>query len=81
MKRITGEDISEALSDVEKGADVYEYSDAKLYRDLEKLGLVKIVKAMGAPKDGSKRQPYFGCIISELGLTVLKSYRKWKDAN
>ena len=26
------------------------------------MGLVKITKAMNAPKDGAKQQPYFGCI-------------------
>lgn len=60
-----------ALRDVLNGADVYGRADAMLYRELEKLGLVNICEAMQAPKDGAKRQPYFGCIITVLGRKVL----------
>ena len=47
---------------VKGGADIWGYGEAITCRELEKMGLVKIVPAMNAPKDGAKRQPYFGCI-------------------
>lgn len=76
MKRITGEDIAKALLDVKGGADIWGMADAKLYRDLEKLGLVDICPAMNAPADGAKRQPYFGCIITPLGRSVLAQFKR-----
>lgn len=75
MKRITAEDIAKALLDVRYGADVYGLADAKLYRDLEKLGLVNICPAMNAPKDAAKRQPYFGCIITDAGKAALREFK------
>ncbi len=76
MKRIIAEDISKALIDVQKGADIYELSDAKLYGDLGKLGLVTIVEAMQAPADGVKRQPYFGCITTKDGDKVIRNFKR-----
>ena len=53
---------SAILKSIKNGADIYDYGVAKILRTLEKEGLVTITKAMNAPKDGSKRQPYFGAI-------------------
>ena len=52
----------EVLKSVKEGADVWGYGEAKTCRQLETKGLVKIVRAMNAPRDGAKQQPYFGCI-------------------
>jgi len=77
MRRITGEEIVGALLDVKQGADVWGRADAILYRDLAKLGLVEITEAMNAPKDGAKKQPYFGCIITPAGRAALDSFKAW----
>jgi hypothetical protein len=63
--------IEVALRAVRDGADIYERSMEGVLRDLSKLGLVDICEAMQAPKDGAKRQPYFGCILTPLGRKVL----------
>lgn len=76
MKRITAEDIINALVDVKTGADIWGYADAKLYRDLGKLGLVDIVPAQNAPEDGAKRQPYFGCIINARGSAMIREFKR-----
>jgi hypothetical protein len=51
------------------GMDVYSYQLAKRVREFDKKnpGLVEIVPAMEAPKDGAKRQPYFGVITGPRG--------------
>lgn len=71
MKRITGEDIAEALKEASDGFKVTKKSDAFLYTDLKKLGLVRIYKSniIGT---------VFEVFLSELGVAVLKSYRKWE---
>lgn len=63
------------LGDVLDGADIYDLGDARLCRGLEKDGLVDCVPAQQAPKDGAKRQPYFGCIATKKGRKELKMYR------
>jgi hypothetical protein len=60
------------LKSVRTGADVWERWAAKDCRHLETLGLVRIVKARSAPKDGAMRQPYFGCVATARGKAVLQ---------
>lgn len=55
------------------GADVWDWSDAKIGRELEVKGLVRIVKARHAPKNGALRQPYFGIKISAAGRKVVSA--------
>lgn len=61
----------EALKLVFEGADVYRMDLAGKYRELQKRGLVRIVKAKNAPKSGIEQQPYFGCIITAKGVRML----------
>ena len=61
------------LADI-PGADVWDRPDAAICRSLEKLGLVWIVKAKNAPRDGAQRQPYFGVKISAAGRRALRSH-------
>lgn len=49
------------------GCDVWSSFDARLARSLEPMGLVRIVKAKNAPKDGALAQPYFGLKITKAG--------------
>ncbi|WP_373047207.1 hypothetical protein [Vulgatibacter sp.] len=76
-------ELSEAelqlLKDVRNGADVWGRPDARLCRQLEQRGLVKIVDAMEKPP-GHMRQPYFGCIATELGKQALRIGRKARGA-
>lgn len=53
------------------GCDVWERFDASICRELENLKLVRIVKARNAPKDGAKRQPYFGVKITAAGRKAI----------
>lgn len=58
------------------GADVWDRPDAYLCRQLEPLGLVRIVKARGAPANGALRQPYFGVKITAAGRRALIAHAK-----
>lgn len=60
------QEMLQTLSTIE-GADVWDYSDARTGRELEKLGLVRIVKARNAPANGALRQPYYGVKITAAG--------------
>ena len=60
-----------ALWAVRNGADVFSLLAAKLLRDCEKDGLVAITPAMGEYGDGTKREPYFGAVITGKGKEVL----------
>lgn len=53
------------------GADVWERWDAKTCRELEPLGLVRIVKAKNAPANGAMRQPFFGVKITAAGRKAI----------
>ena len=55
------------------GADIWERYDAGFCRELEKHGLVRIVKAKHAPKNGALRQPYFGCKATAAGRKLIAS--------
>lgn len=64
------------LKEVENGADVWGFIEARLLRQCESAGLVTICEAMADPP-GEQRQPYFGCIITAKGrraLTAKKAY-------
>jgi len=56
----------ELLRSIGGGADVWERGPARVARQLEKKGLVKIVEAMANPP-GHERQPYFGCVPTAAG--------------
>lgn len=68
MSGLTEDQITmlRALANV-TGADVWGYRDARTGRELEKLGLVRIVKARNAPANGAERQPYYGIKIKAAG--------------
>ena len=59
------------LKEVDGGADVWGIVEATLLRQCEKDGLVVICKPQADPP-GEKRQPYFGCILTSKGKSVLK---------
>lgn len=66
---------AKAIIAVKNGADIWGYHEAGLYRKMERRGikgLFTITKAMMAPKDGAKQQPYFGCIATAAGITLAK---------
>lgn len=54
-----------------EGADVWDRPQAHVCRELQTLGLLRIVKARGAPKDGAMRQPFFGAKITAAGRRAL----------
>lgn len=51
------------------GADIYDYNKAVALRGIERRlpGLIEIGSAMKAPRDGAKRQPYFGVCLTDAG--------------
>lgn len=61
----------ETLVGVGNGCDVWDYSNAEACRALEKVGLVKIVKAKFPPRDGAQRQPYFGAKRTAAGTKAI----------
>lgn len=61
----------ETLVGIGNGCDVWGYTDAEAARALEKVGLVKVVKAKFAPRDGAKRQPYFGAKRTAAGTRAV----------
>ena len=61
-----------ALKGVAEGADIYALDLAMTLRELHKKGLVSITRAQDAPKDGARRQPYFGCILNAKGGKALE---------
>ncbi len=64
----------EALRAIDGGADVYDYGIAVALREVEKTNpdYLKTTRARMAPKDGAKRQPYFGAILMAKGRRALK---------
>lgn len=53
------------------GADVWGNFEARICRELEKLKMVRVVKAKNAPKNGAARQPYFGAKLTAAGRQAL----------
>lgn len=71
----------ELLKSLKRGADIYGYAEGRRLRELQKGGckLFQITKAMCAPSDGAKQQPYFGAILTKEGqefLELLKPSKK-----
>jgi len=62
----------ELLARIGEGADIWGYTEAQQARQLEKLGLVRIVEPMADPP-GNERQPYFGVVLTAAGRTTLRS--------
>lgn len=54
-----------------EGADVWAQYHARICRELEKLKLVRIVKARNAPENGALQQPYFGVKITAAGRKAI----------
>lgn len=68
-------DLLDYLTPYTGYATVWSIIDARAYREMETLGLVKIGKAPDAPKDGSKAQPYFGVKLKAAGRSALKAVK------
>lgn len=71
--RLTTEQV-DALRAIEGGADVYSRVVARILRELERSHpeYLTITRAMQAPEDGAKTQPYFGAIATKRGLAAIK---------
>lgn len=65
----------EALQSVRSGRDIWNFGLASDLRQVEKKcpHLLTICPAMNAPKDGTQRQPYFGCIATDAGREYLNT--------
>lgn len=59
----------EAMRAVANGADVWAYGTAVDLREVQRAApeLITIGRAMMAPADGAKQQPYFGAILTDAG--------------
>lgn len=71
-------DQAHAILAVKGGADVYGFGIAKALREVQRAyprahkKFFHIVSAMNAPKDGAKRQPYFGAIATKKGVDLAR---------
>ncbi|CUJ53169.1 Uncharacterised protein [Achromobacter xylosoxidans] len=59
----------EAMRAVANGADVWAYGTAVDLREVQRAApeLITIGRAMMAPDDGAKKQPYFGAVLTDAG--------------
>ena len=64
----------EAMRLVEHGADIYDYTSARVLREVEKRHpkFISIGPAMMYKGDGTDRMPYFGAILTEAGRKALR---------
>ncbi len=60
------------MNRVGTGADIWTLGPAQICRTLEKRGLVMIVNAQRAPRNGAERQPHFGAKLTAAGWRALE---------
>jgi len=67
------EKTKELMAAVASGADIYNYGDAKILRQLEKENpeMVDIVEARMYTGDGTDQVPYFGAILTDEGRAAI----------
>lgn len=78
-RKLTAEE-KKVMHQIAKGADIWGYYEAGICRDLERdfPSLITVTKAMNVPKDGAKKQPYFGAILTPAGLKEIGSKERAK---
>ena len=71
-RKLTAEE-KKVMRQIVKGADIWGRYEAGIIRYIEREfpGLVTVTKAMNAPEDGAKQQPYFGAILTLAGLKAI----------
>lgn len=69
-------EVVQLLTDLHRGCDIYSYTLAKRYRELEAHGLVQITPPMQATNFPVEPQPFFGCVRTKAGNQVLWRARK-----
>jgi hypothetical protein len=68
-------EMKTVMAAIKDGGDVWGYGEARCLREIERRfpGLVTITKAMQAPSDGAKQQPYFGAILTNAGRKAIEA--------
>jgi hypothetical protein len=63
----------EVVKAVANGADIYGVGDAAILRRIQREvpGVVRIMRARTAPKNGAERQPYFGVKATAAGRRLV----------
>lgn len=76
--RINAEE-AKVILDVRGGADIYDYSLAKIFRTMERRGVIgyfDITRPMMYTGDGTDKMPYFGVISTKAGIKAAKKVLK-----